>query len=96
MDGWISAAYRVMPVVGECRRMVQAALPAWAKTPTKQLTSGEVEKEMDSFYEDGSNISLPMIDGFEYSSLKLGGASKQELDYYLDIARRGQITLDKQ
>ena len=44
-------------------------------------------KEMDAFYEDGANISLKMIDAFEYSEMKLGGATKQQLDEYLTRSR---------
>lgn len=43
---------------------------------------------MDSFYQDGANISLPMIDAVEYSEMKLAGATKKELDEYLTRFRQ--------
>lgn len=43
----------------------------------------DVVREMDSFYQDGSNISRPMITAFEYSAMKLAGDTKEQLDSYL-------------
>jgi hypothetical protein len=46
---------------------------------------------MDTFYEDGVNISIPMINAFEYSIMKLGGVSKKELDDFLKSVRQVSI-----
>ena len=50
-------------------------------------TSGDVVKEIDAFYEDGANVSLPMITAFRFAHMKLAGATEQRLKDYLRGAR---------
>lgn len=84
-DGFIDGIYRVLPRESECRRTVEAAIPDWIRS---NVTGAGIIKEMDSFYEDGANISLPTSDAFEYSEMKLSGATKKELDDYLNAIRQ--------
>lgn len=51
-----------------------AAFPKWVQ---RDATSAEIVKEMDAFYGDGANISIPLTDAFQYSLMKASGASKQ-------------------
>lgn len=43
---------------------------------------------MDDFYQDGANISNSDSDAFEYSEMKLTGATKQQLNDYLRTSRK--------
>lgn len=50
-------------------------------------TSADVAKEIDAFYEDEANVSLPMITAFRYAHMKLTNASEQRLKDFLIGAR---------
>ena len=87
VNGFIGGVYGVVGILqGDCKRNVEAAIPAWVHS--SNATAEDVAKEMDSFYLDGANISLPMIDAVEYSEMKLAGATKKELDEYLTRYRQ--------
>lgn len=63
-----------------------AIKPSWLDN---KATYEAVIKEMDSFYQDEvNNIYLPYIYAFEYSEMKLAGATKQELRDYLNRSRQ--------
>lgn len=64
----------------------EAALPMWVES--RSATKLGIMKEMDSFYQNGANISLPIANVFEYSMMKLGGATKLQLDIYLTDSRQ--------
>ena len=92
VDGFIAAVYqvaRILPQQGDCKRSVEAAIPNWVHS--SNATAEDVAKEMDSFYQDGANISLPMIDAVEYSEMKLAGATKKELDEHLTRYREAIV-----
>jgi hypothetical protein len=60
VNGFIAGVYGVvsiLPQQGDCKRSVEAAIPTWFHN---NATAEDVAKEMDSFYQDGANISLPM------------------------------------
>lgn len=80
-DGYIYAAF-----ARACN--TKEALPSWFRT---DLTNRIVMREMDTFYEDGANISIPTINAFQYSIMKLGDVSKQELDDFLKAVRQVSI-----
>jgi hypothetical protein len=59
-------------------------IPAWVSSPA---TVDDIAKEMNSFYSDGANLSLPMIKAYVFCAMKLGGATKAELDGYLKLVK---------
>lgn len=59
--------------------------PSWLDNKANFET---VIKEMDSFYQDEVNVSLHYIYAFEYSEMKLAGATKKELHDYLIRSRQ--------
>ena len=66
-----------------CQGSVLASRPRWLKsTGTRDEVSSEVSREMDRFYEDGSNVSIPMIYAFVWSRMMVAGATKEELDAF--------------
>jgi hypothetical protein len=66
---------------GPCQSSALAAIPQWFAN--SHTTVSDHVKEMNAFYEDGANISVPIIDAYVYTGMKLAGASQQELDAYL-------------
>lgn len=87
VEGFLAGVYGVVGILqGDCKRSVEAAIPAWVHS--SKANAEDVAKEVDSFYQDGANISLPMVDAVEYSEMKLAGATKKELDEYLTRYRQ--------
>ena len=75
MSGFIQGAYSVPGSQlgsqhGDCYSSVKASLPAWFHS---KVMTGDIVKEMDSFYQDGANIGLPVDNVFEYTEMRLAG-----------------------
>lgn len=96
VDGAMGAYIReffavVVSQPGQCAESVKAAAPSWINLgPNKADGAAAVDfvRGMDTLYQDEANIAIPMINAFQYSGMKLGGATKQELDEYLNIERK--------
>jgi hypothetical protein len=65
----------VRSVVGVSTMLLKGSLP-------------ELRREIENFYENPDNIPIPIMDALGYSAMKLGGASKSELEQYKAAAFR--------
>jgi hypothetical protein len=53
-----------------------------------RLSLGEMLNEVDSFYKEGANDTLPITVAIEYAAKKANGASVKELDEFLARTRK--------
>lgn len=44
--------------------------------------NSDVVKQIDEFYEDSSNLRIPVVDAYKYTVKKMQGAKQRELDDY--------------
>jgi hypothetical protein len=84
MDGYQQGAFLVLySSQGRACKLGDAALPFWFDlSPQAQ----DIVKTIDSFYQDGANISIPVHDAFVWSEMKFAGATKDQLDAYRAVS----------
>lgn len=86
-DGYIRGYFEI--TLQQFKTTQQCSIPTkpdWFDPQT--TTNASLVKEMDRLYQDGANISLPMVYVFQYSEMKLSGATKQQLDELLTRAHQ--------
>lgn len=61
----------------------RAAIEKKFKSVTIQgFRDSDVVKQIDRFYEDSSNLRIPVVDAYKYTVRKIHGAKQRELDDY--------------
>ena len=49
---------------------------------------GDYQKEIDKFYEDGANVTIPIVTALDVASNRFNGMGKEALERYVETLRK--------